>query len=395
MIRTRKALTLLVSALLLLAASAAPASAQSAAEPKAYDSVTDLRAATPLDETARLIGFVSAERRVASATFKGYYITDRFGVTLLVRTTNPLPEVLTRLTVAGVLLRDARTREMFLVETGRLLQPEITRQPEVSTEVRTGRIKTDTEVLGTVSAERRALEGAGAVGAATANAQAEKSQAASPSEPSLVRRLLSLSSQEVMLGIALLLLLSGVLYFSRGRLASRVKTPAPYDSPSIGGQWTAPAVPQASASAFAAPESVPGPTATAMPAQDFKTVRVFKTTRLLPVSLEVLNGDEVIETVPLYDQSGQGTIDLGRDVVGETGGVRIKDPSNTLSRRQARIEVDSIGKSVRLTNLASSSSNPTTVNGKILSLNETVELKRGSLIQMGAVQVRVVISIGW
>ena len=71
------------------------------------------------NEEVRVHGQVSAEKRVDSQTYKGFYLKDRFGDLILVRTTAPLPEISSFVTVTGVALRDADTGDVFVSETRR------------------------------------------------------------------------------------------------------------------------------------------------------------------------------------------------------------------------------------------------------------------------------------
>jgi hypothetical protein len=356
---------------------------QEESDVRVFSSVVEVRR-SPVEEVVRLIGYVSAERELGSESFKGYYLTDRFGSRIVVRTTSPLPEILTRLTVTGVLLRNSSSSsELYIAETGRRLEPEVTRQAEVSTEVTTGRIQPDEEVLGVQSAELRALEGSatGSPAVAAAPATQQNNQISNAPLALLSTRFFGLPIVLVVTGMIVI----GLLGFAGISFASRTRQ-GKSDQPS--------AVPLAP---FQPPVPLDAPASTAPSsdhpvAQEFKTVRVFKTTRLVPIALEVMDGDSVVERIQLYDQTGEGNVEIGRDAPGETAGVRIKDPTNTLSRHQARLDVDYQSKTIRVTNLATESANATTVNGRSLAEKEATEVKSGDRLHMGAMELRLVVS---
>jgi hypothetical protein len=139
-------------------------------------------------------------------------------------------------------------------------------------------------------------------------------------------------------------------------------------------------------------ESKGGPAA-GMPAErsqvdDFKTVKVYKTTKVLPGQLVVVDNGQESDVLYLSDQSGRGEIEIGRDSPDIAGGIRIKDPSNTVSRRQARIVFLADRRQFQLFNLAGENSNPTAVNGRALRENESVTLTDGDRIAMGGLTVK-------
>jgi hypothetical protein len=121
---------------------------------------------------------------------------------------------------------------------------------------------------------------------------------------------------------------------------------------------------------------------------DFKTVKVYKTTKVLPGTLVVMEGGKETDIIYLSDQSGRGEIEIGRDSPDAAGGIRIKDRTNTVSRRQARLVYSADTRDFRVVNLATEHSNPTTVNGKPLAENEGVLLSDGDTVGMGSLEVK-------
>jgi hypothetical protein len=121
---------------------------------------------------------------------------------------------------------------------------------------------------------------------------------------------------------------------------------------------------------------------------DFKTVKVYKTTKVLPGTLVVLEGGRETDIIYLSDQSGRGEVEIGRDSPDASGGIRIKDRTNTVSRRQARLVYSANTGVFRVVNLATEQSNPTTVNGKAVAANESVALSDEDTLGMGSMELK-------
>jgi hypothetical protein len=121
---------------------------------------------------------------------------------------------------------------------------------------------------------------------------------------------------------------------------------------------------------------------------DLKTVKVYKTTKVLPGTLIVMDGGRETDVIYLSDQSGRGEVEIGRDSPDASGGIRIKDRTNTVSRRQARLVYSPATQEFRVINLAPELSNPTTLNGKSLRPDETALLADGDLVGMGSLEVK-------
>ena len=71
------------------------------------------------NEQVTVQGWVSAEKRVSSTSFKAYYLKDRYGSTIVVRTVNKVPQINSELLVTGVALVDADSKRFFISETKR------------------------------------------------------------------------------------------------------------------------------------------------------------------------------------------------------------------------------------------------------------------------------------
>ena len=296
------------------------------------------------NEQVAVQGWVSAEKRVSSTTFKAYYLKDRYGSTIVVRTVNKLPEINSEVLVTGVALVDADSKRFFISETKRkLIRSAPGEQPE-------------------------AEEGAW-------------------------KQLPELPSTEnlILIGFIAVGLLWVVLRLRRRKAAPTAYSPAPPPGPSPSYKPAPAPAPEPVGPYKPTPPPIPS-TASAPVASssvdDFKTVRVYKTTKVLPGTLVVLENGQETDTIYLSDQSGRDEIEIGRDNPDIAGGIRIKDKTNTLSRRQARILYSASDKQFKLVNLAGEASNPTMINGRQMSGDETVVLNDNDVLRMGNVELK-------
>ena len=117
------------------------------------------------------------------------------------------------------------------------------------------------------------------------------------------------------------------------------------------------------------------------------TIKIFTpppgTLKVLPGRLIVKEGLNGIPELRFYKQSGQveTEITFGRESGQPYRHIQLKSP--TVSSKQAKL-VFSNGQ-YTLINYASAASNPTTVNGKALGVNNAVTLHHGDVITMGEV----------
>ncbi len=300
------------------------------------------------NEQVTVQGWVSAEKRVSSTSFKAYYLKDRYGSTIVVRTVNKVPQINSEVLVTGVALVDADTRRFFISETRR--EEVSSAGEETEEEAR--------EPLELPSTENLILIGVIAIGLLWVVVRLRRRKAAP----------------------------------APGPVPSYKPAPAPVPSyksgpaPEPGRPYkpAPPPIPSAESASVAFPTAqVASPTM-----DDFKTVRVFKTTKVLPGTLVILENGEETDTIYLSDQSGRDEIEIGRDTPDITGGIRIKDKTSTLSRRQARLLYSAAEEQFKLVNLAPETSNPTIINGRQMSGDETVVLKDNDVLRMGNVELR-------
>lgn len=264
-------------------------------------------------EAVSIDGWVSAEKPTESPGFKSYYLRDRFGSLVHVRTTAGVPEIQEHLRVVGIVRKETGGGDIYLSERSR--------------EIVNGWL-------------RYALFGAAVV----------------------------------------LLAIGGLLLSLRrsSAAAPQPQPPQPKPGPS--------------------PEPKPSPTPAPAPEppeiEDYPTLKVYKTAKVLPGRLVVIEDSREGDAVYLYDQTGAGEIEIGRETPGLSHGLRIKvsDPmkSRTISRRQARIAYSAGSKRFTVTNLADEESNPTIVNKRELARNESVDLSDGDRIVMGLVEFKFV-----
>ena len=117
------------------------------------------------------------------------------------------------------------------------------------------------------------------------------------------------------------------------------------------------------------------------------TIKIFTpppgTLKVLPGRLIVKEGLNGIPELRFYKQSGQveTEITFGRESGQPYRHIQLKSP--TVSSKQAKLVFNN--GQYTLINYASAASNPTTVNGKALEVNNAVTLHHGDVITMGEV----------
>jgi hypothetical protein len=331
------------------------------------------------NEVVIVRGWVSTEKRVESSSFKGFYLRDRFGSLLLVRTTTPLPDITTEIQVTGVALRDADNSDIYLSETKREVtssenQKALATARSAQAEAEKKRIEAEEARLAAEKeAEKKQMEAEDARRAA--EAQAEKNRMETQEKEHYRTILFSVLGG----AIVILVILGITLTFRRKTQPKALPAVAP------GQPLYQPTSTQASQVAAA---NV-GQAASISPSvDDYRTVKVYKTTKVLPGKLVVVENHQESDTIHLTDQTGHGEIEIGRDSPDISSGIRIKDKSNTLSRRQAKLVYASATRDFKLINLAGESSNPTLINGKQMAENESVALKDGDMVTMGNLELK-------
>ncbi len=109
------------------------------------------------------------------------------------------------------------------------------------------------------------------------------------------------------------------------------------------------------------------------------------TVKLLPGWFDVVGGDDVVKQIRFYSLGGERGAEttFGRATGRPYAHIQLKAP--TVSSRQAKVAFDN--GAAQLTNLASSESNPTKVNGREMAVNESVPLSESDRVEMGEVSL--------
>jgi hypothetical protein len=120
-----------------------------------------------------------------------------------------------------------------------------------------------------------------------------------------------------------------------------------------------------------------------------KTIKIHApppgTVKLMPGWFEVVSGDDVVTQIRFYKLKG----DAGETTFGRAAGrpyAHVQLKPMTVSSRQAKVSFDA--GQARLTNFASADSNPTTVNGRELGVDEAAVLSEGDVVAMGEVHFK-------
>ena len=369
-----------------------------AQEPVRISSIKELRDRfrTLEEKPVVLRGWVSTEKKLPRGVIKGFYLKDRFGSLLLIRTTGDLPEIGAELIVTGPALRDAKSRDIYVLEEQRtdIDERELELVNQCEDGIQNGQWRDAEELIQEIRllkpgsayiagliqelAEHRLVtECRGAIQSGQFGVAGELildierlnpgSSYISVLEGELEdaerrrRLMISLGVGIAVLGLGAIVL---IIMRRRGEDPGPVAYPVEDDTKSAEDYPTKPVM------------------------EDYKTVRVYKTTKTLPGKLAVLEDGAESDVFVLFDQTGKGEVDIGRDSPDVSSGIRIKDDSNTLSRRQARLTYDRENNQFRLKNLAGGESNPTIVDGKEMAENTEITISEGQVLTMGSVKLK-------
>ena len=367
--------------------------------------IRELKARFPTlkKEVVLVQGWVTSEKTVPQTTFHGYYVRDRFGDVLLVRTTKELPGINTEVRVKGVAFFDEELKELFIVEEARTSLQELKEgkgPTVVSVENPNGLTQDarDKVTLARKSEPGDAGKDGGAEVTLAANAPnaANAAAAAPPAAATAVTAPVPAAEKKGLFawltwpwvvgfsGAGVVLVLGALVMMTSKRRSAA--SSLNLDS-STADAWQNPYLSTTPAAANPADVLHQAPAAEVPTVEDYKTVKAFKTTKVLPGLLVVLDGTKETDTIHLSDQSGHGEIEIGRDSPDATGGIRIKDKTNTLSRRQAKILYTPASREFKLHNLVGDGGNPTAINGRLMHENEAIVLNDGDRLTMGSVDL--------
>lgn len=314
------------------------------------------------DEVVEIRGFVTEYEDEDVETTRFYYLKDRYGDIIMVRTTGALPTVGERYRVSGPVSID----------------PEMNR-PYVSEESRAQLSGVATDGDGS---ESDANQGAGS--------EAAGGDGTTGGGGTSVQTLLF-----VAIGVVVLLLFGLLIYVlyqrrqpqvaAQGGSSLSADTPPPSGGQAGGQQASSQ---QAGGDGTARQASPGGPEPDEV-VQD-ETVKMHvppdNTLKFLG-SLEVVAGLDDIDRIPLHRPPGQNG-QQAEITIGRTSGPpyeHIELKPRTVSSKQAKLVHDG---DCKVINYASKESNPTLVNGEPMDLNESADIEDGDVLTMGEVKLR-------
>ncbi len=314
------------------------------------------------DEVVEIRGFVTEYREDDVETTRFYYLKDRYGDIIMVRTTRGLPTVGERYRVSGPVSID----------------PEMNR-PYVSEESRA-------QLSGAATGGDASEEGA----TQETGGEAAGGDGTTGGDGTSLQTLLF-----VAIGIVVLLLFGLLIYVLYQRRQPQVATQggsslsADTPPPSGGQAGSQQASGQQSGGDGTARQASSGGPEPDEVVQD-ETVKMHvppdNTLKFLG-SLEVVAGLDDIDRIPLHRPPGQNGQEA-EITIGRTSGPpyeHVELKPRTVSSKQAKLVHDG---DCKVVNYASKESNPTRVNGEPMDLNESIEIEDGDVLTMGEVKLR-------
>ncbi len=288
------------------------------------------------DEVVSIDGFVTQYVEDKAQTTNFYYLKDDWGGLIKVRTSAGRPEVGKKYRVIGPVSIEIKYREPYISEEKReVLEPPV---PETGTGTGT-----------TVPAP-----------AATVEPVAPAPTPPVPAPPVWQQPAFLIAAGGVLLLILIIILII-VLTKSKGQSGTAEEDAAIFPD-------------------------APAPAQT----MEGKTIKMQVpppgTLKLLPGRLEVVAGDDVVKEIRFYKPKGvaRPEITFGRAQGPAYSHVQLKPM--TVSSRQAKIVFD--GGNVFLINYASTESNPTRINGREMSIEESIPISNGDKIAMGEIEFK-------
>ncbi|WP_251954792.1 FHA domain-containing protein [Salinibacter ruber] len=314
------------------------------------------------DEVVEIRGFVTEYREDDVETTRFYYLKDRYGDIIMVRTTRGLPTVGERYRVSGPVSIDPEMNRPYVSEESRAQLSGAATGGDASEEGAT-------QETGGESAGGDGTTGGGGISLQT---------------------LLF-----VAIGVVVLLLFGLLIYVLYQRRQPQVATQGGSSlsadtPPPSGGQAGSQQASgqQAGGDGTARQASSGGPEPEEV-VQD-KTVKMHvppEGTLKFLGSLEVVAGLDDIDRIPLHRPPGQNGQEA-EITIGRTSGPpyeHVELKPRTVSSKQAKLVHDG---DCKVVNYASKESNPTRVNGEPMELNESVEIEDGDVLTMGEVKLR-------
>jgi DNA/RNA endonuclease YhcR with UshA esterase domain len=313
-----------------------------------------------LNERVKIEGFVTQFVEAHSRTTSFFYLKDDWGGVIKVRTSKEAPSVGKRYSIegpVGLVGLDPRTRDLYVSEESRVelfkgTEPVISLSQTATISPPKPEVLTDTANTPTTAT---------ATTMATA-ATDTTSTSVSPPKTKETNWLLYL-----LIGAAVVVVLIAAIFLMlRGR-RDEMRTEE------YGALTTA------RTDAPPPPEQV----------IEGRTIKLHapppNTVKLLPGWFDVVGGDDVVKQIRFYSLGGERGAEttFGRVAGRPYAHIQLKAP--TVSSRQAKVAFDN--GTALLTNLASSDSNPTKLNGREMGVNESVPLCESDRVEMGEVSL--------
>lgn len=316
-----------------------------------------------LNERVRIEGFVTQFVDADTKSTRFYYIKDDWGSVVKVRTSRPeqAPSVGKRYAIEGPVGVDPRTKDLFVSEETRA---ELFKgsEPWINMEQR----DIASPPRDAATAQHTAPPSQTVSGETVVASAGPKPSAAQP--PAVATTPNQAGTWTLVYlaigGAAAIILVLGLILAFRTRSDNAL----------------APDFTIASAASVEAP---PAPERVI----EGKTIKLHapppNTVKLLPGWFEVVSGDDVVKQIRFYKLGGEHGAEttFGRASGRPYAHIQLK--AATVSSRQAKVTFDN--GSAQLTNFASNDSNPTSVNGRDLAVNESVTLRESDRVEMGEV----------
>ncbi len=307
-----------------------------------------------LNERVKIDGFVTQFVEAHSRTTSFFYLKDDWGGVIKVRTSKEAPSVGKRYSIEGPVGLDPRTRDLYVSEESRVelfkgTEPVISLAQTTTISPPKAEMLTDTVNTTTMTAT-----------ATTASDTTATSVIPVKQEPTNWLLYLLIGAAVVIVLIAAIFLMLRTRHDEMRTAdygistASRIEAPPP-------------------------PEQV----------IEGRTIKLHapppNTVKLLPGWFDVVGGDDVVKQIRFYSLGGERGAEttFGRVTGRPYAHIQLKAP--TVSSRQAKVAFDN--GTALLTNLASSDSNPTKLNGREMGVNESVPLCESDRVEMGEVSL--------
>ncbi|HEX3578224.1 MAG TPA: FHA domain-containing protein [Thermoanaerobaculia bacterium] len=304
----------------------------------------------------KIEGFVTQFVEAGSRSTSFFYLKDDWGAVIKVRTSNETPSVGKRYAIEGPVGLDPRTRDLYVSEESRV---ELFKSVEPTTALVGG--SAISPPTNTASTSTAPLVPPKQTTASTTTSATTTDVAVQPPPPTT-----PITTYLLIGAAAVLVLIAAIFLMLRAR---RDEMPTEDYTLAAATRVDAPPPPEQVIEGRTIKLHAPPP----------------NTVKLLPGWFDVVGGDDVVKQIRFYSLGGERGAEttFGRAAGRPYAHIQLKAP--TVSSRQAKVAFDN--GSAQLTNLASSDSNPTKVNGREMGVNESVPLSESDRVEMGEVSL--------